>query len=66
MTIDGDAVRADNMAIQPEFIAVQPGDVDDDGWETEEDEDADDDEVENPLSTMMRCGKFGRVGTFSF
>ena len=39
------------MAIEPEFIAVQPDDAVDDGWETEEeDEDeVDDDEVENQM-----------------
>ena len=49
-TIGGDVVCAGDMAIEPEFIAVQPDDADDDGWETEEeDEDEEDgDEVENP------------------
>ena len=38
------------MAIEPEFIAVQPDDAVDDGWETEEDEDeVDDDVVENHM-----------------
>ena len=38
------------MAIEPEFIAVQPDDADDNGWETEEDKDEeDDDKVENPM-----------------
>ena len=47
----GDAVCAGDMAIEPEFIAVQPDDAVDDGWETEEEheDEVDDDEVENQM-----------------